>query len=139
VNELGEVVGIASLRLGDPPHANLAIPIEKFVPVKDELITSGRIASRPPRPWLGLYTVKLPEGLVVSELSPVGPASRAGFRQGDRILRVNGVAVASQEEFYEQLWSRRAGDLIELAVQRDSQVHIIAVPSVDRHRLYPVR
>jgi len=139
VNERGEVVGIASLRLGDPPHVNLAIPIEKFVPVKDELIASGRIASRPPRPWLGLYTITLPEGLVVSELSPVGPASRAGFRQGDRILRVNGVAIASQEEFYEQLWSRRAGDLIELAVQRDSQVHIIAVPSVDRHRLYPVR
>ena len=139
VNERGEVVGIASLRIGDPPHVNLAIPIEQFVPVKDELIASGRIASRPPRPWLGLYTIAMPEGLVVSELSPVGPASRAGFRQGDRILKVNGVAVASQEEFYEQLWSRRAGDLIELAVQRDNQVRIIAVPSVDRHRLYPVR
>ena len=35
VNERGEVVGIASLRLGDPPHVNLAVPIEKFVPVKD--------------------------------------------------------------------------------------------------------
>ena len=139
VNERGEVVGIASLRLGEPPHVNLAIPIEKFSPVKDELIASGRIASRPPRPWLGLYTVALPEGLVVSEMSPVGPASQAGFRQGDRILKVNGVAVASQEEFYEQLWSRRAGDLIELAVQRANKVHIIAVPSVDRHRLYPVR
>jgi S1-C subfamily serine protease len=139
VNERGEVVGIASLRLGEPPHVNLAIPIEKFVPVKDELIASGRIASRPPRPWLGLYTVALPEGLVVSELSPVGPASRAGFRQGDRILKVNGVAIASQEEFYEQLWSRRAGDLIELSVQRNNQVHVIAVPSVDRHRLFQVR
>jgi S1-C subfamily serine protease len=139
VNERGEVIGIASLRLGEPPHVNLAVPIEKFVPVKDELIASGRIASRPPRPWLGLYTVAVADGLVVSETSPVGPASRAGFRQGDRILRVNGVAVASQEEFYEQLWSRRAGDLIELAIERDQQVHIIAVPSVDRHRLYPVR
>src|SRR6266850_7507782 len=139
VNERGEVVGIASLRIGDPPHVNLAIPIEQFVPVKDELIASGRIASRPPRPWLGLYTIAMPEGLVVSELSPVGPASRAGFRQGDRILKVNGVAVASQGEFYEQLWSRRAGDLIELAIERDKQVHIITVPSVDRHRLYPVR
>ena len=139
VNERGEVVGIASLRLGEPPHVNLAVPIEKFVPVKDELIASGRIASRPPRPWLGLYTVAAADGLVVSETSPVGPASRAGFRQGDRILRVNGVAVASQEEFYEQLWSRRAGDLIELAIERDKQVLIIAVPSVDRHRLYPVR
>src|SRR5437773_5455806 len=139
VNERGEVVGIASLRLGEPSHVNLAVPIEKFVPVKDELIASGRIASRPPRPWLGLYTVTLPEGVVVSELSPIGPALRAGFRRGDRIVRVNGVAVASQEEFYEQLWARRAGDLIELAVQRDNKVQIIAVPSVDRHRLYPVR
>lgn len=139
VNERGEVVGIASLRLGDPPHVNLAVPIEKFVPVKDELIASGRIASRPPRPWLGLYTVAAPAGLLVSETSPSGPASRAGFRQGDRILKVNGVAVASQEEFYEQLWSRRAGDLIELAIERDKQVQIITVPSVDRHRLFPVR
>jgi serine protease Do len=139
VNERGEVVGIASLRLGDPPHVNLAVPIEKFVPVKDELIASGRIASRPPRPWLGLYTVAAPAGLLVSETSPSGPASRAGFRQGDRILKVNGVAVASQEEFYEQLWSRRAGDLIELAIERDKRVQIITVPSVDRHRLFPVR
>jgi len=139
VNERGEVIGIASLRLGEAPYVNLAIPIEKFVPVKDELIDSGRIASRPPRPWLGLYTIAMPAGLFVSELSPVGPASRAGFRQGDRILKVNGVAVASQEEFYEQLWSRRAGDLIELSVQRDNQVRTISVPSVDRNRLFQVR
>jgi S1-C subfamily serine protease len=139
VNERGEVVGIASLRLGEPPHVNLAIPIDKFVGVKDELITSGRIASRPPRPWLGLYTVAGRGGLVVSETSPVGPASRAGFRQGDRILRVNGVAVASQEEFYEQLWLRQAGDLIEVAIERGNRVHVINVPSVDRHRLYPLR
>src|SRR4030095_14421425 len=67
VNEGGEVVGIASLRLGDPPHVNLAVPIEKFVPVKEELIASGRIASRPPRPWLGLYTVAVSAGLPVRE------------------------------------------------------------------------
>jgi S1-C subfamily serine protease len=139
VNDRGELIGIASLRLGEGEHVNLAIPIEKFVPVKDELIESGRVASRPPRPWLGLYTVAMPAGLFVSELSPVGPASRAGFRQGDRILKINGVAVASQEEFYEQLWSRRAGDLIELSVQRDDEVRTISVPSVDRYRLFQLR
>src|SRR5262249_6920536 len=110
-----------------------------FVPVKDELIESGRIASRPPRPWLGLYTIAMPAGLFVSELSPVGPASRAGFRQGDRILKVNGVAVASQEEFYEQLWSRRAGPIIEVGVQGNTRVRPFRVPSVDQNRLYQVR
>ena len=139
VNDRGVVVGIASLRLGAAPHVNLAIPIEKFVAVKDELIAAGRVVSRPPRPWLGLYTVEVQGGVVVSETSPIGPAAGAGFLKGDRILRVNGIAVASQREFYEQLWSKRAGDLIEVAVQRNAGVQVIAVPSVDRHTLFRAR
>src|SRR5262249_57092242 len=105
VRERGRRMGTAWPRLGEPPQVNRASPMEKFLPVKDELIKSGRIASRPPRPWLGLYTIAMPAGLFVSELSPVGPASRAGFRQGDRILKVNGVTVASQAEFYQHIWS----------------------------------
>ncbi|OGL12292.1 MAG: hypothetical protein A3F92_01825 [Candidatus Rokubacteria bacterium RIFCSPLOWO2_12_FULL_71_22] len=139
VNDRGEVVGIASLRLGEDPHVNLAIPLETFVPVKDELIAAGRIASRPTRPWLGLYTLDLDGGVVVSEVSPVGPAARAGFRRGDVIVGVDGVTVGSQEEFYRRLWSRRAGDLIEVAVRRSDRVHVITVPSIDRYRLYPSR
>ncbi|OLB53546.1 MAG: hypothetical protein AUH99_02215 [Candidatus Rokubacteria bacterium 13_2_20CM_2_70_11] len=136
VNERGEVVGVASLRLGEPPYENLAIPIEKFVAGKDELIGAGRIVSRPPRPWLGLYTVEAHGGLLVSEVSPLGPAARAGVVRGDRIVRVNGVAVQSQAEFYAELWSRRAGDLIDVAVRRDDRVRVISVPSIDRHTLY---
>ena len=70
----GAVVGITSLRLGEAPHVNLAIPIEKFLPGKDELLASGRVASRAPRPWLGLYTASLDgRGVVVSGMSPSGP------------------------------------------------------------------
>jgi hypothetical protein len=47
------------------------------------------------------------------------------------------VKVSSQEEFYEQMWRRQAGDTIEVAVQRDDGVRIISVRSIDRHRLYP--
>lgn len=135
VNVDGEVVGIASLRLGEPPHINVAIPIESFVPVKDELIAAGRAASRRPRPWLGLYTAPSDEGLVVEGFSPAGPAGTAGFRKGDRILTVNGVKVATQEEFYEQLWRGQAGDVVRIGVQRGRSVHVIAVSSIDRYRL----
>lgn len=136
VNDRGQVIGIASLRLGESSYVNLAIPLETFVPVKDELITAGRVLSRPPRPWLGLYTIAVKGGVIVDDVSPVGPARRAGFEKGDRILSVDGVDVASQEEFYERLWERRAGDVIRLAVRRHDQVHVIAVPSIDRQRLY---
>ena len=138
VDARGAVLGIASLRLGDPPHVNVAIPIEKFVAVKDELVAAGRVVSRPPRPWLGLYTVPHQGGVVIDGFAPSGPARAAGLRRGDRILSVNGVTIASQEEFYEQLWRGRAGDVVRLAVQREATVHVIPVQSVDRYRLLQI-
>jgi len=135
VDDGGAIVGVSSLRLGEPPYVNVAIPIETFVPVKDELIAAGRVVSRRPRPWLGLYTQARPDGVFVDGFSPQGPAALAGFRRGDRIVSVNGVAVRSQEEFYEQLWRGRAGDVIRVAVKRGDGTHVIAVASIDRYRL----
>jgi S1-C subfamily serine protease len=137
VNESGELIGIASLRLGEPPYVNMVIPIETFVPVKDELIAAGRAVSRRARPWIGLYTSgREGGGVVVDGFAPTGPARTTGLREGDHIVRVNGVTVRSQEEFYEQLWRGEAGDIIRLGVHRDGAIRDIAVPSMDRYRLY---
>lgn len=136
LDDRGRVVGILSLRLGEPPHVSLAIPAEKFLAVKDELVTVGRVVSRRPRPWLGLHTAAAPGRVVVDGFSESGPARSAGFRRGDRIVAVDGFDVASQEEFYERLWRRRAGDVIEVAVQREDGVRVISVRSIDRHRLF---
>lgn len=130
----GAVIGIGSLRLGAAPHVNLVIPIELFTPVKDELVAAGRVLSRSPRPWLGLYTQETPEGPVVDGFAAQGPARRAGFRLGDRIVGVNGVPVRSQEEFYAQLWQGRAGEVVRIAVERDGVTLVIAVASEDRYR-----
>jgi len=136
VDERGRVIGIVSLRLGEPPHVNLAIPAEKFLAVKDELLKAGRVVSRRPRPWLGLYTMGEPGRVVVDGFNESGPARTAGFRRGDLIVGVNGVNVTSQEEFYEQLWRRQAGDTIDVTVRRGGDVQVISVRSIDRYRLY---
>jgi S1-C subfamily serine protease len=137
VDERGRVIGIVSLRLGEAPYVSLVIPAEKFLAVKDELVATGRVMSRRPRPWIGLYTAAHPGRVVVDGFNESGPARAAGFRRGDQIVGVDGVAVASQEEFYEQMWRRQAGDTIEVAVRRDDHVQVISVRSIDRHRLYP--
>lgn len=136
VDERGRLLGIVSLRLGEAPHVNLAIPVEKFLPVKDELIAAGRVVSRRPRPWLGLHTTAEDNAVYVDGFNEAGPAAAAGFRKGDRIVGVNGVRVHSQEEFYEQLWRRQAGDTIDVAVWRDDRIRTITVRSIDRYRLY---
>jgi S1-C subfamily serine protease len=137
VDAHGRLVGIVSLRLGEAPaYVNLAIPLEAFLPVKDELIAAGRVSSRRPRPWIGLHTRANPDGVFVDGFNEAGPARRAGFRKGDRIVGVNGVRVKTQEQFYEEMWRGEAGDTIEVAVRRDDAVRIIPVRSIDRTRLY---
>jgi S1-C subfamily serine protease len=131
----GHVIGISSLRIGKSPYVNLAIPVEQFVPIKDELIAVGRVVSRRPRPWLGLYTAATEGGVIVEGVAPVGPAAGAGFRKGDRIVSVNGITVESQEHFYQVLWRGQAGDVIRIAVQRGPALHVIPVGSMDRYRL----
>ena len=136
VDDRGRVVGIVSLRLGEPPHVSLAIPTEKLLAVKDELISAGRVVSRRPRPWLGLYTAAQEGRVLVDGFNESGPARTAGFRRGDQIVGVNGVRVATQEEFYEALWRRQAGETIEVSVRRADRVQVIQVRSIDRHRLF---
>ncbi len=136
VNTQGQVIGVTSLRLGDPPRVNLAIPIEYFAAVKDELLKEGRVKSRPARPWIGLYTVPGAQGLTVIGASPVGPAIDAGFERGDVIVRLNGEKVESQEDFYRKLWRTEVGTQITVVVFRESRFQAIILRPIDRHQLF---
>jgi S1-C subfamily serine protease len=131
VNTRGEVIGVTSLHLGNP-DVNLAIPIEYFVAAKDEIVKEGRIKSRPPRPWLGLYTVETPQGLVVAGASPSGPSIDAGFERGDVIVRLDAQKVEGQEDFYRKLWRTEIGQELSIVVLRDTKFHVVRVRTVDR-------
>ena len=136
VNAAGSVIGVTSLRLGEAPHVNLAIPIEKFLAGKDELLARGRVASRAPRPWLGLYTESADGGVVVAGMSPLGPARAAGLRAGDAIVRLNGRQVASREEFYRELWQSPMDQDVRVTVRRAGGLEAITVRPMDRYRFY---
>jgi S1-C subfamily serine protease len=137
VDAMGALVAITSLRLGAPPHVNLAIPVEKFTAARGELIARGRVESRPPRPWLGLFTESREGGgVVVVGVSPVGPAGAAGIRQDDVIVRIGGEPVSTREAFYGRLWEGRVGEPVELTVERGGEVRSVTVRPADRYRVY---
>jgi S1-C subfamily serine protease len=136
VDSAGHVIGVTSLRLGEAPHVNLAIPIEKFLAGRDELVARGRVTSRAPRPWLGLYTESGANGVVISGLSPLSPARAAGLRPGDVIVQVNGRQVASREDFYQTLWQAQVDQDVHVTVERPGGRHAITVRPVDRYRFY---
>jgi len=134
----GTLLGIGSLILRDAtdaePHlpGNMFVPVDLLKPIMSDLIRTGHRAG-PARPWLGVSADEVQGRLLVSRVSPEGPADRAGVRKGDIILAVGGDAVHSQAEFYRRLWGRgSAGSEIPLRILQDNDVKDVKVRSIDR-------
>jgi S1-C subfamily serine protease len=96
------------------------------------MVRTGR-RKEAPRPWLGLAADELQGRLIVTRVSPDGPAEIAGMKKGDIILGVGADAVSSQPDFYRKLWNHtRAGDVIPLRVLQGAEVRELKVKSIDR-------
>src|SRR5437763_127983 len=70
-----------------------------------ELMVKGR-TSGAGRPWLGVNTDEQRGHLVVSSVTPQGPAEEAGLKRGDTILGVNGEPVNHLPDFYRKLYAQ---------------------------------
>lgn len=127
----GRVAGVVSLNLNEIGRFSLAIPIAHYRDHRDELLRFGRRTTRPSRAWLGLYCYTLREHVVIAGLLPGGPAEAAGMAQGDVVLAVGDEKVQTRREFYERLWSHRAGAEVALRIFRDERLRTIAVPSAN--------
>jgi serine protease Do len=78
--------------------------------------------------------------VIVTRVSPDGPADAASIRSGDVIVALGGEIIKSQADFYTRLWSRgAAGVEIPLQVLRAGKIESVTVTSADRDRYYRVK
>jgi serine protease Do len=138
IDREGKLVGIGSLIVReatteDPKvPGNVFVPIDLLKPILNDLVKQGR-RSGPARPWLGVSADEIQGHLLVTRVSPDGPADRAGLSVGDIILGVGSDAVRTQSQLYERVWNRRrAGDDVPLKVLQGVDVKDIRVHSIDR-------
>lgn len=64
------------------------------------------------------FAIEEPQGVLVKNIDPEGPAAGANLRVGDQILEANGREVESVEAFHEQVGEPKAGQVVRLLVQR---------------------
>ena len=134
----GRLLGIGSLVVGDATgeHSqvpgNLFVPIDLLKPMLGELIANGKAPGRP-RPWLGVYTQDVQGNVIVTRVSPDGPADKGNVRKGDVIVSVGGKPLQGQSDFYSRLWaSGDAGVEISLDVLRGGRLQTLNVKSGER-------
>ena len=123
-NALGEVVGVNSSIFsssGGSVGLGFAIPIERAVRVADEIIKSGSVR----RAWIGLEVQgaramrewKSQGGVVVSSVTPDGPAARASLRKNDVLIEANGRRLRNYLDWEAVKLDLHVGDAVQVAVR----------------------
>lgn len=133
----GRLVGVGSLVVSNASDdgqtaGNMFVPIDRLPPILADLIADGRPAGAA-RPWLGLGATEIQGHLMVTQVTPGGPAEKAGISHGDIILGVDGEELADLPALYRKIWSRgAAGITVPLDVLREDERRRIDVTSMNR-------
>lgn len=136
----GRLVGIGSLlvpdaaEVGEYGPGNMFIPINRFKPIREELVRKGR-TTQPNHPWIGLYTEEARGRLFVQRVAKGGPSEKAGLDVGDIVVSVGDSPIQTQLEFYRSLWSYGTpGARIPITVlTAKSGLRTVEIVSVDRY------
>jgi serine protease Do len=140
----GEVVGINSQiysRSGGYMGISFAIPIDVANNVRTQLVSTGKVT----RGRIGVqiqevnaqfadsFGLDRPRGALVSQVLDDGPAKKAGIKDGDVILSVNGKPVERSTQLPSVISAIKPGDTAKLEVWRDNAVKTVNV-KVDEYK-----
>ncbi len=129
-NTRGEVVGINSQIFsgtGGYQGISFAIPIDEAMRISDQLIKTGRVS----RGRLGILISNVTkdaaeamglskaQGAVVQSVEKDTPAEKAGIKEGDIILKVDGKAVEGSAEVTRLIGATKPGSKVNLSIWRN--------------------
>lgn len=151
LNSRGELIGMntaIATRSGDNAGIGFAIPVNTMSRVVPQLIHTGRVA----RPTIGILQVfETENGLLIVNMTPNGPAEKAGLKgssierrkvrsvlgmveqesvdhsQADMIIAIDETKVKQADDLLSVIETKRAGEVVRLTVVRAGKAVLIPV------------
>lgn len=130
LNMNGEVIGINTAifsRTGGNVGIGFTIPINMASEILEELKKDGKVT----RGWLGVMIQKItpelaetfklsdPNGALVNDVVPNGPAYKGGLKRGDVIVKFNGKEIFSVDNLPRQVAAVEPGQSVKVEIIRD--------------------
>ncbi len=128
-NERGELIGIVNAKTSGNGAEGLgfSIPVNDAMTVAQDLIENGYVTGRP---VMGVQIVELSNeeaamngfasgGVYIAVVDTGSGAAAAGVEAGDRVISADGTVVNSQSDLTNVLKEKKAGETLELSVDRD--------------------
>lgn len=85
---------------------------------------------------LGVALNAKDEKLLVGNVTKESGAEKAGVKEGDELLEVDGTAIKDRDSFIEYLTSKSPGDVVKLKAKRGEETLDFDVELMARHKLY---
>jgi serine protease Do len=134
LNMRGEVIGINTAiasRTGGYQGIGFALPINTAAAVYNEIIKTGTVTrgsigikfaiSDLPDTVAALKASGVSEGVFVDEVPAGGPSEKAGLKEGDVIVAINGKPVHSGDDLVSTVTATPIGNTVNLTVLRDGK------------------
>ncbi len=135
LNINGELIGINTAIYAKAQGIGFAIPINRAEKIISDLIQYGEVVHA----WVGITVQELDDrisqyldipdtgGVMVKEIFPSGPAYKAGIREGDIIVSLNGRKIESLKDYQTLLKGCSSGDTIKLGLWRNKRKEFVEV------------
>jgi serine protease Do len=130
----GEVIGINTMiysRSGGSEGIGFSVPSNIAKKVKEQLLRNGRVS----RGYLGVSlqdSQTAGDGALVADVSNGGPASKAGLRNGDRIVEFDGKPVKSTKQLTDLIADTPVGTAVKLKFVRNGGEQSASITPAER-------